>query len=278
MSRQVKQEIDRATLPVPLARLLEQDDTRLIKQGAEAKVYRTTWFPDSTILVKHRFPKRYRHPTLDLELTRQRLTSEARSLVRCIKAGVAVPGLRCVDADAGVLGIEWVEGWSVREVLGGGQEDDALPDVDEEGVGNDETVDTDEHEEDVAALLRAKGVDEGKSPFFSLVQVYPRLVRPVLTSYSSSLSDEMLLSIGREIAKMHLAEIIHGDLTTSNMMVRLQTPAAPTPDTSSGTANSVDEEERIPGASRDARGRIGTGPAGFEVVRSTFSFAFPRPL
>jgi len=31
----------------------------------------------------------------------------------------------------------------------------------------------------------------------------------------------MLRSIGEEIGKMHLAEIIHGDLTTSNMMVRL---------------------------------------------------------
>jgi hypothetical protein len=26
--------------------------------------------------------------------------------------------------------------------------------------------------------------------------------------------------VGAEIAKMHLADIIHGDLTTSNMMVR----------------------------------------------------------
>lgn len=35
------------------------------------------------------------------------------------------------------------------------------------------------------------------------------------------LSDDMLRCIGAEIAKMHLAEIVHGDLTTSNMMVRL---------------------------------------------------------
>jgi tRNA A-37 threonylcarbamoyl transferase component Bud32 len=26
--------------------------------------------------------------------------------------------------------------------------------------------------------------------------------------------------IGQEIAKMHLADVIHGDLTTSNMMLR----------------------------------------------------------
>lgn len=40
--------------------------------------------------------------------------------------------------------------------------------------------------------------------------------------------DDMLRSIGREIAKMHIAEIVHGDLTTSNMMIRL-TPNSPTP-------------------------------------------------
>jgi len=37
--------------------------------------------------------------------------------------------------------------------------------------------------------------------------------------------DAMLGSIGQEIGKMHLAEIIHGDLTTSNMMVRIRNPS-----------------------------------------------------
>lgn len=38
----------------------------------------------------------------------------------------------------------------------------------------------------------------------------------------------MLAAIGREIAKMHLADIIHGDLTTSNLMLRRQdTPDSP---------------------------------------------------
>lgn len=78
------------------------------------------------VLVKHRFPKRYRHPTLDAQLTRQRLASEARALVRCLKAGVRVPALRLVDVRHGCLGIEWVEGWTVREILGGGQEDDSV--------------------------------------------------------------------------------------------------------------------------------------------------------
>lgn len=47
-------------------------------------------------------------------------------MVRCLKAGVRVPALRLVDVRHGCLGIEWVEGWTVREILGGGQEDDSV--------------------------------------------------------------------------------------------------------------------------------------------------------
>ncbi|KAI5476914.1 TP53 regulating kinase [Pseudohyphozyma bogoriensis] len=191
-------------LPAPVEELIK--GAQLIKQGAEAKVYKTTLYPTPTIyspppsssssppspspspipvLLKHRFKKSYRHPTLDALLTRQRLTSEARALVRCYKAGVRVPGLRIVDVRQGVLGIEWVQGWSVREVLGGGQEDDELP-GDEDGEEAEE-----EEEEDTQEKLRKLGVDE----------------------------DALLSAIGGEIAKMHIADVIHGDLTTSNMMV-----------------------------------------------------------
>ncbi|GAA5882821.1 hypothetical protein JCM16303_002476 [Sporobolomyces ruberrimus] len=199
LSKEVKSAIDSTRMALPLSELLSSPSTRLIKQGAEAKVYKTELYPTSPsptlILLKHRFPKQYRHPILDAQLTRQRLTSEARALVRCLKAGVRVPGLRVVDVKSGSLGVEWIDGWSVREVLGGGQEEDGLPENDEDEEDEDE-----EEEEDIAELLLAKGVTE----------------------------DDMLRSIGREIAKMHIAEIVHGDLTTSNMMIRL-TPNSPTP-------------------------------------------------
>ena len=38
--------------------------------------------------------------------------------------------------------------------------------------------------------------------------------------YRSLSIDELMALIGTEIAKMHQADIIHGDLTTSNMMLR----------------------------------------------------------
>ena len=45
-------------------------------------------------------------------------------------SGINVPGIRMVDATEGVLGIEWIEGHSVRKLLPGGAEDDGSDDVD----------------------------------------------------------------------------------------------------------------------------------------------------
>lgn len=82
------------------------------------KVYKISLIPNQPpLLLKYRFPKTYRHPSLDTQLTRQRLTFEARALVRAAKSGICVPGLRAVDLRAGWLMIEWIEGWSVREIL-----------------------------------------------------------------------------------------------------------------------------------------------------------------
>ncbi|KZO97246.1 hypothetical protein CALVIDRAFT_497521 [Calocera viscosa TUFC12733] len=172
--------------PSPTLKLIES--STLIQQGAEAKVYLSPPFPEP-MLLKHRFPKSYRHPTLDAQITRTRVQMEARALVRCQRAGVRVPGVRLVDAPVGVLGVEWVEGKSVRKVLGGGAE--------EEG----EEEDVEQLEEEAEELLREFGITR----------------------------DEIMRLIGLEISKMHRADIVHGDLTTSNMMLR----RLPAPSTSS---------------------------------------------
>ncbi|SCZ90699.1 BZ3500_MvSof-1268-A1-R1_Chr1-3g02162 [Microbotryum saponariae] len=218
----------------PIQHLLQAG--RLIKQGAEAKVYKTILFPTPTVtqplssssdsitdpklshleptsvLLKHRFPKQYRHPTLDLQLTRTRLTAEARSLVRCLKAGVVVPALRLVDTNQGVLGLEWIEGNSIREVLGGSKEEDEIMQDDEDA----------EHHS-IEELWRQRGLDQGKlmpgedsDHFQSLTNISIALTTTAL----------LLTMIGESLAAMHLANIIHGDLTTSNMMVRQVEPLA----------------------------------------------------
>lgn len=82
------------------------------------------------VLLKHRFHKNYRHPALSTQLTRARITSEARSLARCARGGVRVPQVVLVDIDSGIIGIEWIDGKTVRFVLG---TDDELMDEADEG-------------------------------------------------------------------------------------------------------------------------------------------------
>lgn len=58
----------------------------LLKQGAEARVYRAEFLGKPTI-VKERFLKCYRHPILDEKLTHRRTVQEVRSILRCRRAG-----------------------------------------------------------------------------------------------------------------------------------------------------------------------------------------------
>jgi hypothetical protein len=52
------------------------------------------------------------------------------SLIILIRYGVTVPGVRFIDLTEGVLGMEWIEGHSVRALLGGEPEQDETEDVD----------------------------------------------------------------------------------------------------------------------------------------------------
>lgn len=136
------------------------------------------------VLLKYRFNKQYRHPTLNATLTRLRIAQESRSLMKCLRSGVRVPGLRMVDAQEGVIGIEWIEGESVRVLLGA--EDEETEDLENESEDQDDS---------------------------------PQQRDDPLTNFNTTAPEVMRL-IGTEIAKMHAADVIHGDLTTSNMMLR----------------------------------------------------------
>lgn len=212
------------TAPPLVALLSDSSASKLIKQGAEAKVYisrittdnilswphpRSTTLasskvpPPASILLKWRFPKTYRHPTLSSNITASRTIMEARALLRCAKAGVAVPAVRCVDEKEGILGLELVPGKSVREWLGGGAEgeDELIVDeADADTEGDEEAVMS---EDDQIKLMRL---------------------------------------IGKQLAIMHEADIIHGDLTTSNMMLR---PASRTAAASGKIQVDLDHDEVV---------------------------------
>jgi hypothetical protein len=79
------------------------------------------------------------------------LTARNEKKILCFlcRSGVSVPGIRMVDATEGILGIEWIEGKSVRLLLGGGAEDEQATKVDD--FFSDE--EQDEPQEEVDSLL-----------------------------------------------------------------------------------------------------------------------------
>jgi len=155
----------------PLPAILQNPSSAppsLVTQGAEGRLYKTTYLlPSIPCALKYRPPKPWRHPTLDARLTKHRILSEARVLVKCRREGLRVPAVYSVDESRGVLMLEWIGGAPVRvrinEALGGREES---RDVE----GNKELRD----------LMRR---------------------------------------IGMALGKMHAIGIVHGDLTTSNMML-----------------------------------------------------------
>ncbi|KAG6861046.1 hypothetical protein C0995_004547 [Termitomyces sp. Mi166 len=166
-----------STFPVLLA------SATPVSQGAEAAIYKASLTPDAPpIFLKYRFIKQYRHPSLDASLTRSRVAGEARALLKCLRSGVNVPGVRMVDAAAGALGIEWIEGKSVRRLLPGGAE--------EEVDGGEE--------------IKPEVDNDSDDP---------------LKEFGVSV-EKLMNMIGIQLAKMHAADVVHGDLTTSNMMLR----------------------------------------------------------
>ncbi|KAL5500992.1 BUD32 [Sanghuangporus vaninii] len=198
----------------PTLNLLESPLTQLVKQGAEAKIYKTVLHPPppsskgspdvpEPVLLKHRFKKNYRHASLNSTLTKARVGGEARALMRCLRSGVRVPGIRMVDALEGVVGMEWIEGKSVRVLLGAEEDSDTTP--------NAEISEVLEEQDSVVDHLVPFGLNHS----------------------------ELMRLIGVEIARMHEVDVIHGDLTTSNMMLRNRPQHLRPPDESKSSAEIV---------------------------------------
>lgn len=172
--------------PIPLPRVLTHRTSQppeLITQGAEGLLYKTFYLqPSLPCALKHRPPKPYRHPILDARLTRQRILAEARILAKARREGVPVPAVYCVDEAAGWMMIEWVAGQPVRARVNAWLGDKTEDEVLRAGEGE------------------GKGEGEGGKGNAELVALMRR--------------------VGAAVGALHAAGIVHGDLTTSNMMLR----------------------------------------------------------
>jgi TP53 regulating kinase-like protein len=168
------------------------------------------------VIVKERFPKKYRHPALDVSLTKSRTKGEARSLIRCKRAEVACPNVlaianwsnikdEAVNADkkskntgnnvsttSACLFIEHVQGCTVRQYF-------------------EQRLESDTKQK--SPSTKRQRLEEGDNTELEFKQ--QDRVTTVIDTHTLSVA----YKIGTLVGKMHAAGVVHGDLTTSNIMV-----------------------------------------------------------
>jgi TP53 regulating kinase-like protein len=128
---------------------------KLLKKGAEASLFLASWH-GRRVIVKARFPKKYRLAELDAKIRGYRTAHEPQLMHEAKKAGVPTPTIFLVDMKNAAITMEFVEGKQVKQLL---------------------------------------------------------------AKVSKKERQELCVKIGELIGKMHKHGVIHGDLTTSNMIL-----------------------------------------------------------
>ena len=164
------------------------------------------------VICKERFTKKYRHPQLDATITKSRTKSEARSLLRCQKAGIPCPNVlaianwstssttnntanECLDtpsttSSSSCLYLEYIQGCTVRQYF------------EQQSCEQDGCIKT---------IIDTQTL-------------------------------HVAYNIGTLVAKMHSTGVIHGDLTTSNIMLG-NPPSPPLPRSEGGEAMRNDSDK-----------------------------------
>ncbi|XP_046397191.1 EKC/KEOPS complex subunit TP53RK isoform X2 [Ischnura elegans] len=143
-------------------------ECKLLKQGAEAKIYVGDFMGRSAVL-KERFVKKYRHPVLDDRITKDRIKAETRAIMKCKAAGISTPALYMVDIVKRFILMEKIAGITVKEYI---------KTMEEEFQNSSER-------EAIQTKLKHLGND-----------------------------------IGMMVGCLHASSIVHGDLTSSNILMR----------------------------------------------------------
>lgn len=194
-----------------------------ISQGAEAVVYRTRTHPymfssvlesrvksspsiTNSYIVKYRPPKQYRHPNLDASLTKHRTLAEARLLHKLNLLGVNVPRLIGTDARRGLL---WME------------------DVGTQKITTIENEELEEHDSGANGSVKIWIWEQENS------------------NKNINSMKETLKRVGREIGKLHINDVVHGDLTTSNIILREDTKEPVLIDFGLGSQSTLAEDKAV---------------------------------
>ena len=84
--------------------------------GAEAEVNSGFWFGRAAI-EKIRQPRTWRHPDLDRRLTKKRMTSEVKLMIKLRAKGVDIPAIWDADFEKGRIVMERIEGQQLLDFL-----------------------------------------------------------------------------------------------------------------------------------------------------------------
>ena len=88
---------------------------KLLKKGAEADIYLTQWDESSAIL-KARKPKRYRNPTLDSKIRKQRTIKEAQTISDIKSFGIPSPLIYHVNLAKSEIVMQEIPGKPVHDL------------------------------------------------------------------------------------------------------------------------------------------------------------------
>ena len=86
----------------------------IISQGAEAILYKTQ-IDEKQVIIKHRFPKSYRDPTLDKQLNKKRVTNETKILQKMNELQIPSPQLY-YNQNLDII-MEYIEGETLKSYI-----------------------------------------------------------------------------------------------------------------------------------------------------------------
>lgn len=87
-----------------------------VARGAEAEIY-VLDLVNRKIVIKKRVSKPYRTPEFNRVFITSRTRTEAKILTELYSAGLSVPAVIFVDEEEGVLGLEYVEGVRLSDII-----------------------------------------------------------------------------------------------------------------------------------------------------------------
>ena len=88
----------------------------LLEQGAEGRVFKST-FKNQICVIKHRFPKKYRHPILDKRLRKSRTKSEVKNIKKAQQLGILTPNILKCDEKNGAIYLQYIDAPNIKTIL-----------------------------------------------------------------------------------------------------------------------------------------------------------------